>query len=114
MGGAARCDADRRLIRETVAADAVRRFVITHGTDTMIRTAQALRGLPARVIVLTGAMQPAKFHLTDAVYNIASAVTAVQILPPGVYIAMNGRIFDPDKVRKNVSANCFEAIGGEA
>ena len=103
-------DADRRLIRDTVGADCNRLFVITHGTDTMIRTARALQDIPGKVIVLTGAMQPARFRMTDAVFNIACAVTAVQLLSDGVYIAMNGRIFHPDKATKNVAMNRFEAL----
>jgi L-asparaginase len=83
-------------------------IVITHGTDTMIATARALADIPGKTIVLTGAMQPARFRFTDAVFNIASAMMAAQTLPAGVYIAMNGRIFNPDRARKNVAANCFE------
>lgn len=103
-------DVDRKLIHDTVGADSSRLFVITHGTDTMIQTARALRDIPGKVIVLTGAMQPARFRMTDAVFNIACAVTAVQLLPDGVYIAMNGRIFQSDKARKNVVMNRFEAL----
>ncbi|NJN64552.1 MAG: asparaginase, partial [Acidobacteria bacterium] len=84
------------------------RIVITHGTDTMVDTARVLLGVPGKTIVLTGAMQPARFRATDALYNLASALTAVQILPPGVYIAMNGRVFDPARTRKNRELNCFE------
>lgn len=101
-------DADRQLIRRA-AQDAVEsRILVTHGTDTMVETARALQGLEGKIIVLTGAMQPARFRQTDAVFNIAAAFTAVQLLPPGVYIAMNGRLFDPDQVRKNLAANRFE------
>jgi len=103
-------DADRQLIRQTIAADPLRHFVVTHGTDTMVQTAKALQGLAGKTIVLTGAMQPARFRMTDAAFNIASAVTAVQLLPEGVYIAMNGRIFLPDRVRKNVEENRFEEV----
>ena len=103
-------DADRKLIHDTVSADSNRLFVITHGTDTMILTAMALQDISGKVIVLTGAMQPARFQMTDAVFNIACAVTAVQLLSDGVYIAMNGRIFKPDKARKNVVLNRFEAL----
>lgn len=104
-------DADREFIRGTIAADDHTHFVVTHGTDTMVQTAKAFRGLSGKTIVLTGAMQPARFRMTDAVFNIASAVTAVQLLPDGVYIAMNGRIFLPDRVRKNVAENRFEQLG---
>lgn len=103
-------DDDRRLIYETVQSAPDRRIVVTHGTDTMIRTAGMLRNISGKTIVLTGAMQPAKFRLTDAIFNIACAITAVQTLPYGVYIAMNGQIFDPDKTRKNVAKNRFEIL----
>ncbi len=101
-------DSDRKLIHDTVSADANRQFIITHGTDTMIQTANYLNDISGKVMVLTGAMQPARFQMTDAVFNIACAFTAVQLLPDGVYIAMNGRIFKPDSLRKNVEMNRFE------
>ncbi len=103
-------DADRELVRSRVAADPHPQVVITHGTDTMILTAQALRGIPNKTIVLTGSMWPAVFKMSDAEFNIGCAVAAAQSLPPGVYIAMNGRIWDPAKIRKNVPQNCFEEI----
>ena len=103
-------EADRRLIRERVATDRFARIVVTHGTDTMIHTARALEGIPGKTIVLTGSMQPARFRVTDAEFNLGTAVAAVQILPAGVYIAMNGRIFDPARSRKNVAQNCFEEV----
>ena len=103
-------DADRRLIRDTIAADPHRHFVVTHGTDTMLETARVLQTLSDKVIVLTGAMQPARFRFTDAVFNIGCAVMAVQLLPPGVYVAMNGRIFDPLKAVKNREQNRFETL----
>ncbi len=103
-------DDDRRLIYETIESDPDRRIVVTHGTDTMVRTAEMLQNISGKTIVLTGAMQPAKFRLTDAIFNIASAVTAVQTLPHGVYIAMNGQIFDPDRTGKNVAKNRFEIL----
>ena len=81
-------DADRQLLRATIAAQA---------------------DIPGKTIVLTGALNPARFEGSDAEFNIGCAVGAVQSLPPGVYIAMNGRIWDPRKVRKNVDANRFEA-----
>jgi len=102
-------DADRQLIRQAVEAASENRILLTHGTDTMVETARALQGIDGKTIVLTGAMQPARFRQTDAVFNIAAAFTAVQLLPPGVYIAMNGRLFDPEQVRKNVAANRFES-----
>ena len=101
---------DRNQIRLAVETTEAEQVVITHGTDTMIGTGKALQNIPGKTIVLTGAMQPARFRASDALYNIASALTAVQILPAGVYIAMNGRIFDPLQARKNVEANRFEVI----
>jgi L-asparaginase len=101
-------DADRRLIRETIAAAPHRHFVVTHGTDTMLDTARVLQTLGDKVIVLTGAMQPARFRFTDAVFNIGCAVMAVQLLPAGVYVTMNGRIFDPRRTVKNREQNRFE------
>jgi L-asparaginase len=82
--------------------------LITHGTDGMVATALALQGLENKRIVLTGALQPAAFAHSDAIFNIGCAIGAVQSKPPGVYIAMNGEVFDADKVRKNVAANRFE------
>jgi L-asparaginase len=101
-------DEDRGIVRQAVENSTAAQIVITHGTDTMIATARALADIPGKTIVLTGAMQPARFRFTDAVFNIASAMMAAQTLPAGVYIAMNGRIFNPDRARKNVAANCFE------
>jgi len=103
-------DADRELIRQAIAAQEVRHVLITHGTDTMVDTARVLADLSDKTIVLTGALNPARFRGSDAEFNIGTAVGAVQALPPGVYIAMNGRIWDPARVRKNVEANRFEAI----
>jgi L-asparaginase len=105
-------DEDRQLIRRRVAAEPCARVVVTHGTDTMVQTALALQGIAGKVIVLTGSMQPARFKVSDAVFNIGTAIGAVQSLSPGVYIAMNGRIFDPARTRKNVGKNCFEEAEG--
>ncbi len=102
-------EADRRLIRETIAAAPHRHFVVTHGTDTMLDTARVLQSLGDKTIVLTGAMQPARFRFTDAVFNIGCAVMAVQLLPPGVYVTMNGRLFDPRRTVKNREQNRFES-----
>ena len=101
---------DREAVRAVIAGQGCRRVVVTHGTDTMIQTALALRGLEGRTIVLTGSMQPARFRVSDAEFNIGTAVMAAQILPPGVYVAMNGQIFDPGHARKNVAANRFEKL----
>ncbi|MFM1770367.1 MAG: hypothetical protein RJA22_2896 [Verrucomicrobiota bacterium] len=103
-------EADRRLIRERVEACGADRVLVTHGTDTMVETARVLAGIPGKVIVLTGSMQPARFQGSDAAFNIGVAVGALQALGPGVYVAMNGRLFDPERVRKNRDRNCFEPV----
>ncbi|WP_202840712.1 asparaginase domain-containing protein [Luteimonas saliphila] len=102
-------DADRELVRAAIAAQPARHVLVTHGTDSMVETAKVLASIPGKTIVLTGALSPARFRGSDAEFNIGTAVGAVQSLPPGVHIAMNGRIWDPAKVRKNVDANRFEA-----
>jgi len=101
-------DEDRERIHDLIASDDGQRFIVTHGTDTMATTARMLQDIPDKVIVLTGASQPARFYSSNAIFNIGCAVAAVQALPPGVYIAMNGRIFDADKVRKNTKTRKFE------
>ena len=103
-------DEDRRLIRRKIESEACERILVTHGTDTMIQTAKALEGVSGKTIVLTGSMQPARFKSTDAAFNVGVAIGAVQVLPPGVYIAMNGQIFDPAKARKSVADSRFERI----
>lgn len=103
--------ADRQLIRQRVEASACDRILITHGTDTLVQTALALDGIAGKTIVLTGSMQPARFRNTDAGFNIGVAVGAVQSLPPGVYLAMNGRVFDPRRARKNKARHTFEDVG---
>jgi L-asparaginase len=103
-------DADRQLVREAVERDPSQRIVITHGTDTMVETGRALVGIPGKCIVLTGAMEPAHFKSSDAVFNVGVAIGAVDSLPDGVYIAMNGRIFNPLKCRKNRQRHMFEEL----
>ncbi|CAM3352786.1 asparaginase domain-containing protein [Rhodothermus bifroesti] len=103
-------DEDRAFIVEKVRQEPCARILITHGTDTMIETARALQGIRDKTIVLVGSLSPARFKRSDAEFNIGFALAAVQTLPPGVYIAMNGRIFTPERVRKNREANRFEAI----
>ena len=102
-------DDDRALMRATIAAQDERCVLVTHGTDSMVETAKVLAAITDKTIVLTGALNPARFEGSDAEFNIGCAVGAVQSLPAGVYIAMNGRIWDPGSVRKNVEANRFEA-----
>ena len=101
-------DKDREMIRQQVKSTPLERVVVTHGTDTMIDTAKVLKYISGKTIVMTGSMYPAQFRDSDAVFNIGCAVIAVQILDPGIYIVMNGRIFRPDLVRKNVELNRFE------
>ncbi len=103
-------DADRKLLRDYIAADDATQFVVTHGTDTMPETAEYLRGLDGKTIVLTGALTPARFRTTDAMFNVGMAVAAVQVAKPGVYIAMSGQVFAAGAVRKNRAENRFEAI----
>ena len=102
---------DRRHIVERVAASSQDRILITHGTDGMIETAKALSIIQGKTIVLTGALQPAAFAHNDAVFNIGGSVAAVQILPSGCYIVMNGRVFTPENVIKNLEKNRFESPG---
>lgn len=101
---------DRAMIRATCEQATESNILITHGTDTMAETAESLIGVEGKTIVLTGAMAPARFRETDAVFNIGCATGAAQSLPPGVYIAMNGRVFPAGMVRKNRTARCFEWI----
>jgi L-asparaginase len=101
-------DDDRQQIRAAVAASNAEHILITHGTDSMVATAAALHGLGERRIVLTGALHPARFRDSDAVFNIGCALGAVQAVAPGVWIVMNGRVWDPQHVVKNVARNCFE------
>jgi L-asparaginase len=87
-------------------------IVITHGTDTMVETAAVLaRNVPTKTIVLTGAMVPYAFGSSDGLFNLGSALSFVQLLPAGVYIAMNGTHFRWDRVRKNRERGTFERIG---
>ena len=102
-------DADRELVRATIAAQSARHVLVTHGTDSMVQTGAVLKAIEGKTIVMTGALSPARFRGSDAEFNIGCAIGAVQSLPHGVYIAMNGLIWDPANVRKNVAANRFEA-----
>lgn len=103
-------DADREMIYKAIEASDCKHVLVTHGTDTMVQTAEVLADLTDRTIVLTGALNPARFRDSDAVFNIGCAVGAVQCLAPGVYIAMNGKVWDPEHVRKNRDENRFEAM----
>jgi len=101
---------DRQLLRDRIVMDDASQILVTHGTDTMTMTAEFLLGIPNKVIVLTGSMTPARFRVTDAVFNIGCAVGALQSKPAGVYITMNGRVFMAGNVRKNRERHCFEEI----
>jgi len=101
---------DRQVILEKVSGAPHKQIVITHGTDTMIDTAKTLSVIKNKTIVLTGSMQPARFKNSDAAFNIGCAIIAVQTLPHGVYLTMNGKIFNPFSTRKNVDMNRFEII----
>lgn len=101
-------DNDRSLIQQAVEQCAACRILITHGTDTMPDTASVLADISGKTIVLTGSMQPARMRRSDAVFNIGFAWAAVSLLPPGVYIAMNGEVFEAGAVRKNLKAQRFE------
>lgn len=100
-------DRDRALIRDTVAARSETRIVLTHGTDTMAETAEALEGLDGKTIVLTGSLAPARFAQTDATFNVGMSFAAAQTLSPGVYIVMNGQVFAAGRVRKDRTTNTF-------
>ncbi len=103
-------DADRSKLRDYIANDDASHYVVTHGTDTMPATAEALAGLDGKTIILTGALTPARFKTTDAIFNVGMAVAAAQTAAPGVYIAMSGQVFPAGKVRKNRSENRFEKL----
>jgi len=95
---------------EAVKACEQELIIITHGTDTMPETARSLAGVTNKTIVLTGAMAPAIFRDTDALFNVGCALAAVQSAEQGVYIAMNGELFDGLNVRKDVANERFVAI----
>ena len=93
-------------------AEPATRILITHGTDTMVDTARALGDVGGKTVVFTGAMRPSRLRVSDAVFNVGFALAAAQLLPPGVYVAMHGEIFNPLKVRKNRAAGRFEHDNG--
>lgn len=102
---------DRDMIARNCKDVPERHIVITHGTDTMVETARVLASaVPDKTIVLTGAMIPIAFGSSDGLFNLGGSLTAVQVLPPGVYIAMNGRISPWDDVRKNRDTGVFEPL----
>lgn len=104
-------DSDREIILENCKKAKEDKILITHGTDTMIETAKVLaNSIKNKTIVLTGAMIPYKFGSSDGLFNLGSALSFVQTLPKGVYIAMNGKYFRWDNVRKNKETGQFEKI----
>ena len=107
-------DADRAAIVDRCHEAGASRIVVTHGTDTMVETARALAAaappLAGKTIVLTGAMVPYAFGSSDGLFNLGSALSFVQALGPGVYVAMNGRSFEWNRVRKNKETGVFEAL----
>ncbi len=104
-------EADRARIVAACRDCAERQVVITHGTDTMVESARAIAaaGL-GKTVVLTGAMVPYAFGSSDGLFNLGSALSFVQVLAPGTYLAMNGRVFSWDDVRKNRAAGVFERL----
>lgn len=100
---------DRLAIHAAISASDATYVLITHGTDGMVKTALTLVDIPGKTMVLTGALHPARFRDSDAVFNIGCAIGAVQSLPHGAWIAMNGCIWDPRKVRKNRDKTRFES-----
>lgn len=104
----------RGEIYQAILTSESERIVVTHGTDTMVDTALYLkgRGLGSRTVILTGAMIPYAFGTSsDGFFNLGSAISFCQILPPGVYVCMNGRYFEADNVKKNYTTGFFEELG---
>jgi L-asparaginase len=106
-------EADRARVVERCRGSAEDRLVVTHGTDTMVETARALQAARlGKTVVLTGAMVPYAFGSSDGLFNLGSALSFAQVLAPGVYVAMNGRMFPGDRVRKNREGGVFEELPG--
>jgi L-asparaginase len=101
-------DADRQTIHSAIVGDLSTLIIVTHGTDTMMDTAQYLSDIEGKTIIMTGSLAPARFAMTDAMFNVGMAVAAVQAMYHGVYIAMNGPIFPAKSVIKNRNMNGFE------
>lgn len=101
---------DRQLVFDKAQNERCGKIIITHGTDTMVLTGRKLSSIRGKCVVFTGAMEPALFKSSDAVFNIGVAIGAVSSLPNGVYITMNGRVFDPFNCRKNGELGVFEEI----
>lgn len=103
-------DNDRSIIAKAVENTVESIILVTHGTDTMVDTAKCLTHIKNKTVVFTGALEPALFKTSDAMFNIGCALGAVQALPHGIYIAMNGKVFSAENVRKNIEKNRFEEI----
>ena len=104
-------DQDRNLVAENCLNVPESQIVITHGTDTMVETARVLaRRVDGKTVVLTGAMIPIAFGSSDGLFNLGGAIAAAQVLPSGVYVVMNGRVFPWDQVRKNRATGIFERL----
>ena len=104
-------DEDRNIIAHNCVHCEEEKIVITHGTDTMVETAKVLaEKITDKTIVLTGAMIPYKFGSSDGLFNLGAALAYVQTLPNGIYIAMNGKYFNWNNVRKNKELGLFEAL----
>jgi len=103
-------DIDREEILNYIKNSNANNFLITHGTDSIVETAIYLKKISDKTIVLTGSLKPAIFIDNDAIFNVGSALTSAQILKNGVYIVINGQVFSPDNVRKNLEKNIFETI----
>jgi len=106
---------DRELVAKKTLEDKAKRIVVTHGTDTMVQTAIKVKKVlnaaqSKKTVVFTGSMTPANFKSSDATFNVRGAVIASQALPSGVYIVINGKIFNPDNSVKNIEKGCFEKI----
>ena len=99
---------EREIIKKSVIECEEERIIITHGTDTMVETAKFLEDIEEKTVVLTGAMQPARFKKTDAIFNSGFAYAAALSLENGIYIAMSGQIFNSNNVRKNIDLGKFE------
>ena len=103
-------DIHREEILNYIMNSNANNFLITHGTDSIVETAIYLKKISDKTIVLTGSLKPAIFIDNDAIFNVGSALTSAQILKKGVYIVINGQVFNPDNVRKNLDKNIFETI----
>ena len=106
---------DREVVAKKILEDKAKRIVVTHGTDTMVKTAKKVKKVlndtqSKKTVVFTGSMTPANFKTSDATFNVGGAVVAAQALPAGVYIVINGKIFEPDNTVKNVKRSYFEKV----